>query len=571
MRAVPLALALLVLLPSLPTLAAQEPERTETRGYLATRDGTLLAYHLILPGDGSGAYPTLMTYDGYDAGSNADANYAARFVPRGYAFLGVSVRGTGCSGGYMDFFEPAQAYDGYDAIEWAAAQPWSDGKVGLIGKSYPGITQLFVAATEPPHLVAAAPGHVYADIYRDVAYPGGVFNYAFAGLWSFVAQPAPGTQAALEAIAAGDDVCARHVAARSGMNARYNAFVQAQEHMFDDDLIRERSPLYVARNITVPLYLFQSWQDEQVGVRGMHIVDELTAPYWITLSNGDHGMYRTPMSLEALDRFFDRYLKGVENGWEETPRFTVWWDAGAGGSRAPQWVTQYDAWPDLEALSLTLSSEGRLGAAPEGLPTPYAYPTGSTSNGAGYGYFANPPTDKLATPAPTRAVFTTEPLAEDVVALGPANLTLWLSSTAADTDVQVVVNEVRPDGKVVYVQKSWIRASHRALDPARSSEFQPVLWHTAAEPLVPGEPTRLDVEVFAFGHAFRAGSRIQLVVEAPNVLPELWGATPVPAPAVNLVWHDAERPSALKLGVLPGQTAPTPLPACGALIRQACR
>ncbi|HUR68032.1 MAG TPA: CocE/NonD family hydrolase [Candidatus Thermoplasmatota archaeon] len=572
MRAPPLAIALLLVGTAIPFVTADGPASTTLDGYFATRDGTLLKWQAVLPGDGSGSYPTLFTYDGYDAGSVVDPGYVARFVPQGYAMVGVSIRGTGCSGGTMDFFEPKQAEDGYDAVEWIASQPWSEGKIAMVGKSYPGITQLFVAAQQPPHLVAVAPGHVYGDIYRDVAYPGGIFNYAFAGLWAFVAQPEPGYEAALTASAAGDSICAQNMLTHTATNARWNAFVQAQEHAFDDDLIKERSPYYLVQNITVPTYLFQSWQDEQVGVRGMDIIQKMQAPYWITLSNGDHGMYRTPQALDRLNAFFNHTVRGEANGWEQTPRVTVWWDAGASGARAPSWTTSYDAFPsDQTPTSLALSEGGVLGGASTGAPDAYLYPAGSTSNGAGYGFGpANPPTDQLRTPAPTRVAYTTAPLADDTVVLGSANLTLWLASTAADTDVEVVLNEVRPDGKVVYVQKGWLRASHRELDGARSSEFKPFHTHTSLQPLTPGEPTRLDIEIFALGHAFRAGSRIQLVVEAPNNIPELWGFTNEPVPAVNLVWHDAEHPSALKLPVLAGVHAPTPLPGCGSLIRQSC-
>src|SRR4051812_41937125 len=162
---------------------AAAPQVRET-GYIPVSDTTLLHYTVVRP-EGPGPFPTLFTYDGYDAGANPDAGYVAQYVPQGYAFIGVSLRGSGCSGGVWDFFQPAEAKDGVDVIRWIKAQQqWSNGKVAMIGKSYPGITQLFVAeeAAEENEtgLVAIAPGHTYGDIYRDVAYPGGIFNYSFA-------------------------------------------------------------------------------------------------------------------------------------------------------------------------------------------------------------------------------------------------------------------------------------------------------------------------------------------------------------------------------------------------------
>lgn len=562
------------------TQAGGAPASTQTvkMGYVQARDGTMLAYNLTLPGDGSGTYPLLFTYDGYDAGSVTDPRYVAEYVPKGYAMLGVNVRGTGCSGGTFNFFEPVQGLDGYDVIEWAAAQPWSNGKVGMIGKSYPGITQLFTAATQPPHLVAAAPGHVYGDIYRDVVYPGGIFNYAFAGLWSFVAQPAPG-YAAAPARSQSDPLCAQNVAAHTVANAQYNPFIQAQQHMFDDALIKERSPLYLVDKINVPLYLFQSWQDEQVGVRGVDIAENLKTDYWLTLSNGDHAMYRTNQSLARLERFFDHFMKGVDNGFQNEPRVTIWWDAGANGTRAPAWTRAYPSWPvtNVQPIELYLGAGGKLtSTAPAGtqLPDAYAYPAGTTSNGAGYGY-SNAQTQGITdqarkTPTPTRLTYVSDALADDIVVLGNGNFTFWAASTAADTDFQVTVSEVRPDGKDVMVQHGWLRASHRDLDGAKSSAYRPYQSHTGLDPLTPGEATELNVEIFPVGHAFRAGSKIRVDIEAPTAIAELWGFVGLPVPAVNVVYHDAAHPSMLRLPILAGEHPDVPLPACGSLIRQSC-
>src|SRR5439155_5647034 len=172
-----------------------------------------------------------------------------------------------------------------------------------IGKSYPGITQLFVAEQRPPHLVAIAPGHTYGDIYRDVSYPGGILNYAFAALWSFIAQPYPSYSAGFQGTAAGDQTCAQNQAQRP-QNLPKNAFLQAQQHMWDDALIRERSPIYHADQINVPVYTVISWQDEQVGPRSVNLLSKIRSPLYAIVTNGDHGMYRTPTSLAELQRYF---------------------------------------------------------------------------------------------------------------------------------------------------------------------------------------------------------------------------------------------------------------------------
>ena len=131
--------------------------RTETTGfdYIETRDGTTLGAYIVLPGPvQDGPYPTVVEYSGYSP-SNPEqgAGFATLFQSLGYAYVGVNMRGTGCSGGSFRFFEYAQSTDGYDVIETVAAQPWVAGNaVGMVGISYPGISQLFVAQTQPPSL-----------------------------------------------------------------------------------------------------------------------------------------------------------------------------------------------------------------------------------------------------------------------------------------------------------------------------------------------------------------------------------------------------------------------------------
>ncbi|MBV8387719.1 MAG: CocE/NonD family hydrolase [Acidimicrobiia bacterium] len=583
--------ALLVGLPlataRLPHAKAATPQVRET-GYITARDGTLLKYTVVRPA-GTGPFPTLFTYDGYDAGSNPDPGYVAQYVPEGYAFIGVSLRGTGCSGGVWDFFQPAEAKDGVDAIRWIAAQPWSDGKVAMIGKSYPGITQLFVAeeaaAEGESHLVAIAPGHTYGDIYRDVAFPGGIFNYSFASLWSFVAQPEPGYAAAVKAVTDGDQTCAQNLANRP-QNVPKNAFLQSLQHQWDDALIRERSPLYEIGRIKVPIYTVISWQDEQVGPRASNWLTYVNSqvPLYATLTNGDHGMYRTAPSLADLNKYFDHYLKGIDNGYQNTPRIRLWWESGRdGGARAPGWVSSVSQWPPKTKTARWYLDQGSALSTKKGrgLPDPYAYvgPTGQGIQNPKYSGVTSQPDQYLwaVKPAPgTNDAYTSAPLAKDTPVLGSGSLDLWMASTAIDTDLQVTISEVRPDGQEEYVQAGWLRASHRRLDPALSTATRPYQTHQQSDQefLSPGTPTFMRVEIFPFGHVFRAGSRIRISIEGPKFLPELWGFAALPLPATNLVYHDAEHPSSLALPVLPNFPIPAAdqsLPACGSVIRQPCR
>src|SRR5947207_7844466 len=160
-------------------------------GYLTTRDGTKLAIDVHPPSDvtnvlptGSlpappgGPYPTLIEYSGYGYANPAGPTNGIAILANlmGFAVVDVNMRGTGCSGGAFDFFEPLQNLDGYDVIETISRQPWvRDHKVGMMGISYGGISQLFTAQLRPPHLAAISPLSVL-DATAPTLYPGGVLN-----------------------------------------------------------------------------------------------------------------------------------------------------------------------------------------------------------------------------------------------------------------------------------------------------------------------------------------------------------------------------------------------------------
>ena len=564
-------------------------------GYLLVRDGVELAVEVVRPA-GDGPFPTLLTYDGYDAGSNPDSGYAARYLPRGYALVGLSLRGTGCSGGVFDFFQPAEGWDGYEAVEWIARQPWSTGRVGMVGKSYPGITQLFVAATRPPSLAAIAPGHVFADVYRDIAFPGGIFNYSFAALWSFAAQPLPGYQAAGGALA-NDPTCRAHQR-HHAENVPTNPFLQTQEHPYDDLLIRERSPLYRLDRIGVPVYTASAWQDEQLMSRQTHLLtrlDELGVPYRAVLSNGDHGTYREEPQLRELDRFFEAQVEGRAVLRDGTPRdrylaeppVTVLWEQGE--DTAPRWATQLRSWGDQATpLRLHLGAEGTMTSEAPAAPGTATYahtPAGSQG-------IAGSDTPGPASPAPQPSMwqtyappegaalaFTSAPFAADTTLLGPASADLWVTATAPNVDLQVTLTELRPDGTEVFVNQGWLRAEQRALDVSESSELLPVASHFVAdvEALSPTEPSLVRVEVLPFGHLVREGSRVRVWVEAPTVLPQLQGFALDPTPAAVTVHTGPATPSSLVLPVAEGLPVPAEVagqegqPACGVVQRMPCR
>jgi predicted acyl esterase len=284
--------------------------------YLETRDGTTLSVLVTLPGpEEDGPYPTLVEYSGYQPSRPEGWDPTRLIVPSlGYALVQVNVRGTGCSGGSFDAFEPIQALDGYDVIETVAAQGWST-KVGMFGVSYAGIMQLLVAATAPPSLAAIAPLSVFARI-DEVIHPGGIFNDGFARTWAEEigdSADAFGQGWEQDRVDAGDPLCAANQTYRAH---NPDLVERARSSPHDTDLLSSRSPITAAGRVEVPVFLAGAWQDEQTGPDWPALIEALSgAPALrVVLYNGLHVDGISPEVLNAVTEFYDLYLDDPDPG-----------------------------------------------------------------------------------------------------------------------------------------------------------------------------------------------------------------------------------------------------------------
>ena len=295
-------------------------------GYLTTRDGTKLAYDVHVPTSPAGEpglppgtklpngpdylppYPTLIEYSGYGYANPAGPTNGIAILANlmGFAVVDVNMRGTGCSGGAFDFFEPLQNLDGYDVIETIARQPWvRDHKVGMMGISYGGISQLFTAQLDPPHLEAISPLSVI-DTTATTLYPGGDLNTGFAVAWAaqrqqeakpvnpqdpnnnahsdlYGGQPYAATQ-----IKSGDTVCAANQALH-GEAADLMAKIAANSH-YDSSVADPVDPITFVSKIKVPTFLVCQFEDEQTGGHCPALVSHFTgtSKKWFTFTNGAH-------------------------------------------------------------------------------------------------------------------------------------------------------------------------------------------------------------------------------------------------------------------------------------------
>ena len=605
-------------------------------GYINTRDGTTLSANVILPGPAdAGPYPTVVEYSGYQPSDPASAQLAALYTAQGFAYVGVNMRGTGCSGGSFRFFETVQSLDGYDVIEAVAAQPWvMDHEVGMVGISYPGISQLYVAATQPPSLNSITPLSVLDDSTRSTLYPGGILNTGFAVDWTQerVDSAKPYGQGWTKEMAdGGDEVCADNQLLRL-QNPDLVAEIDANPY-YTSELGDSLAPITFVDQIEVPVFLAGAWQDEQTGGHFPHMLSSFTSsPHvYVTLTNGLHTESLSPpvagRYMEFLQLYVGKKVPDLSAGagiaaalggaiwgvstfapfesrfegmtydealaaFEADKPVRVFFEQGGNaafspGTPEPNFVAEFDAWPVPEAQATTwqLGENGVL--APAGTITPagsdsyIADPSAlpatfydGTDQGGGNGVWrADVEYGWQPLPDGTGLGYITAPLTDDTVVVGAGSVDLWVQADAADTDLEVTITEVRPDGTEIYVQSGWLRASHRALDESASTELHPVQTHTKddAADLPPGEFVPVRIDLFPFAHPFRAGSSIRLTIDAPGNSRAIWVFETISDGETVTVAHDAEHPSALVLPVVDVPvSAPAP-PACGSLRGQPCR
>jgi predicted acyl esterase len=553
-----------------------------------------------------------------------------------FAVVSVQMRGSGCSGGAFDLFDLPTTYDGYDAVETVAAQSWvKGGKVGMAGISFSGITQLFTAGTRPPHLAAISPLSVTDDLYTGTGYPGGIFNSGFARTWVQErmddAQPAPegGQPYARELVKQGDKHCKANQRLR--LQTQDALELQRQNPFRTPSLFAHRAPGPWLKRAKVPVFLVGQFQDEQTGGHFPESLAYLNGKpdVWISLQNGVHADSLGPSTITRWAEFLKLFVANeipvvpapvialsgelyrfladapaapVQQSrfagmtdvaaakaiFRRDPRVRLLMDNGAGpqglGSIGATWELGYGSWPprQVRATRYHLGVNGRLGAKPAKAATarytadPGARPRQTLpGDGAEDAWKAQPPYNWAPVAAGKGLGWVTPPLAKDTVIAGPSSLDLQLKSSAHDTDLQVTLSEVRPDGKETYVQNGWLRASHRRLDRRRSTALDPFPTHLEqdAAPLPRGRYSLVRVPVFPVVHAFRAGSRIRVTVQAVGGDRPRWDfATVDNGRAVNTVALGGGRASSLVLPVVAGATAlGTPLPAATALRGQPSR
>ncbi|MDH4117037.1 MAG: CocE/NonD family hydrolase [Acidimicrobiia bacterium] len=426
-----------------------------------------------------------------------------RWVPDGYVVVRVDSRGAGWSEGFLDPRSPQEFEDICSSIEWAGTRAWSSGKVGVLGISYYAVMGWAAAARKAPHLAALIAWEGFNDQYRDAFYHGGILS-EFTKRWQPTqinpiqygqGERAPENPNTGQSVAGPETLPEEVLGER-----RRDYFGTIKSHPLYDDWHQARAIDVSA--VEVPLLSAANWGGQGIHPRGNFngFIQASSEQKWLEAHGDTHWThFYSAYGRDLQKRFFDHFLKGLDNGFDRTPRVQL-------NIRRPgeqfEWRGE-DEWPlaRTEWTPMYLGPELTLGPAGDSAALEYS--------GLGDGL-----------------LFVTAPFDVETEITGPMAAKLYISSSTEDADLFLIVRLFDPEGREVTFEGStdpntpiangWLRASHRALDPERSQPWQPFHPHDRREPLTPGEIHELVVEIVPSCIAVPPGYRLGLWVRGKD-------------------------------------------------------
>jgi len=518
------------------------PQNSETRDGMRIEwdapitmdDGLVLRADVFRP-LAEGRYPVILSYgpygkglafqDGYKtawelmakenpdalAGStNKYANWEVvdpeKWVPDGYVCVRIDSRGAGRSPGYLCHNAGREQRDLHLCIEWAAAQSWCTGKVGLNGISYYASNQWRVASTQPPHLAAICVWEGWSDNYRDGNRHGGiicVFRKNWQDMQVKTVQHGVGERGAKSRVT-GELACGPETLTEEELvKNREDMWSELLSRPLDGPYYRERSPDFA--KVTVPLLSAANWGGQGLHTRGNFegYTRSASKQKWLEVHGSSHwAPFYTDYGVKLQKRFFDHFLKGIANGWDRQPRVQL-------QVRHPgeKFVMRHEnEWP----LARTQWTQFHLD--PNGMRlshTPVAAEQSISYDAMGEGL-----------------TFSTPPLETETEITGPSALKLFVSSATADADIFAVLRVFAPDGREVVFQgaldphtpvgQGWLRASQRKLDPELTRPYRPYHTHDEKQPLKAGQVVELDVEIWPTCIVVPRGYRVAITIRGKD-------------------------------------------------------
>ena len=497
-------------------------------------DGLVLRADVFRP-MAEGRYPALMSYGPYGKGLSFQEGYKTawdimakenpdalagstnkyqnwevvdpeKWVPDGYVCIRVDSRGAGRSPGYLAHNNKRETRDFHECIEWAAAQPWCSGKVGLNGISYYASNQWRAAASQPPHLAAICAWEGWNDAYRESHRHGGIactFRKNWQEMQVKTVQHGVGERGKKHPVT-GELACGPETLSEAELvKNREDMWLAVLERKTDSDWYRERSA--DLSRVKVPLLSASNWGGQGLHPRGNFegYVGAASKQKWLEVHGGSHwAPFYTDYGVGLQKMFFDHFLKGMDNGWAN--RAAVQLQVRHPGEK---FVERFEnEWPIARTqwTHFYLDPAGmRLSVTPPAAEAKLDY-------------------DMMG----DGATFSTSTLEQATEITGPIALKLFISSSTVDADIFAVLRVFDPAGKEVVFQgaldphtpiaQGWLRASHRKLDAKRSLPYRPYHSHDELQPLKPGEVVELDVEIWPTCIVVPKGYRIALTVRGKD-------------------------------------------------------
>ena len=496
-------------------------------------DGLVLRADVFLPVD-EGRYPVLLSYGPYAKGLAMQEGYKSqwlriigavpetlegssnkyqnwelfdpeKWVPLGYVLVRVDSRGAGRSPGFLETWSPREAKDIALCVDWAGAQPWSNGKVGLHGISYYSMNQWQAAPLKPKHLAALAIWEGSSDYYRELCRHGGILSDFYSSWYPrqvTAVQHGVGDKGYKSAVT-GEPVAGPPTMPEEQLKKnRADCDGDALRHRLIDDYHKSRLPKF--EDIETPLFSSANWGGMGLHPRGNFegFLRAGSKQKWLEVHGDTHFTLFYAKYVQDLQRkFFGLFLKGEDNGWDKQPKVLL--NVRHPGETFVQRAE--NEWPlaRTQWTRMYLHPDRELDLTPPTDPATLTYETQSEG-----------------------VTFSTEPLTEAMEITGPVAAKLFVSSDTNDADLFLVMRVFDPQGKeVVFVGSNdprvpvglgWLRASHRKLDPKESKPYRP--WHTHDElwPLTPGEPVELDIEIWPTSIVVPVGYRLALSVRGKD-------------------------------------------------------
>jgi len=598
-------LLLSVIVTLLASIAAAQADPPPPSGilYVEVDDGTEIAVQVFYPDgyDPEKTYPALVEIEGY--GGAASPNDSSYVGSAEYVVVAISLRGTGCSAGQFEFFSQRQSRDGAWIIDnWIPQQEWSNGKVGIYGHSYGGLTGFLVAAEVPTteHLKAVAVSGLIDDFYRGILYMGGISNPGFPVLWGAGVRPLGEHSSNLSHMLS-DQHCLENYLDHQGSST-----APPPQSLLDTYGSREATPeswpiqaglMNHIADIKAPIQLGQQYQDEQTGPRGGHVLWEnipADVPKRIQISTGRHNP-NDPQRTKK--QWLDCWV--INDGDEQTSssdgtscadvldpeqRVLLHFES-MGSNRTPAYTASDWPLPETNWQRFMLCADNTLSQDTEGCDGDVSYLSTGTGRHVTLDVGNAVPTGAPLAPygfttgLPDTARF--ELAFDEPTALaGPLELSLWASITSPDVDFWAEILDVGPDGDTTFVQRGLLRASYRELDEERSAKtpggdiYRPYHDFVGQDLVTPGEPTRYEIEIFPLGHVWRAGHSLVLQLHAPPLNDPISTYVYEPnLPSVVTILQDADHRTQLLLPFLRGldpQHYRAETPACGSVVGEVC-